>query len=132
MIERPSLAGPLLGEAHANLPVFLPVPGDLPEAVPLIEGMGTGIDREHVKDEVLAPLGRGFDQGPDQPGADASPLVVGVKFDPSQVDLGRAVLDDQYARVGPVDGDDLPSAGVEPALVIGALIVVVPAPTAAT
>ena len=74
VIQRSSLVGLLVSEAHANPPVVLAVPDDLPESVSPVEGQSTGIDGEHVKSEGLAPLAGGVDQGPDQLGTDASPF----------------------------------------------------------
>jgi hypothetical protein len=39
------------------------VTGHLAEAVPLVESMGTRVDGEDVKHQVLIPLGCGVDEG---------------------------------------------------------------------
>ncbi|MDF2256153.1 hypothetical protein [Streptantibioticus ferralitis] len=52
VVRRAALVGLAVGEALADLPVVLTVPGHLPETVSPVEGMSTGIDHEHVKYQV--------------------------------------------------------------------------------
>ena len=104
------------------------MPGYFPEAVSLVEGLCPVVDRQDVQDDVLAVLTGGVDEPVDEVRADAATLVLGVELDAGQVNLGRAVFDDQEAGVYAGSSDDLPLPGVEGACVKPALDIIIPAP----
>jgi hypothetical protein len=116
------------GGPHSDLDVAGAVPGYLPHAQPLVEGLGAVVGGEHVQDEVLAVPPGLVDERADEAGADAAALMPGVDLDAGEVDLAGAVFDAEHADVCPARGDDLPVAGVEGAGVEVALDFLVPSP----
>jgi len=104
------------------------VPGHFCQAEALVERLRAVVDRQHVKNQVLAAAFCFIQERADDPGADAVALMPGVDFDAGQVDLPRAVVDIQHADIGVPGGDDLPSVRVEGAVMRRALDLLVPPP----
>lgn len=116
----------LPGGPHSDL--FVTVPGDFTQAQPLVEGLGTPVDGEHVQSQFLAFVPGFVDERADEAGADAAALLAGVDLDACEVDLTGPVFDVEHADVCPAEGDDLPAAWAERAGVELALDLLIPPP----
>src|SRR5215467_1363431 len=97
------------GGPHGDFGVIVAVPGYFGHAEPLVERLGAVVYGEHVQDQVLAFLGGLVDECTDQAGADAVPLMIGVDFDASEVDLAGTVFDVEHADACPAGCNDLPA-----------------------
>src|ERR1700749_4201469 len=77
----PADAGLVAGQPHSDLDVAVAVPGHLGQAQTPVKRLGAVVDREHLKDEVVALLPCLGGQRADEAGADAAALVTGMDFD---------------------------------------------------